>query len=818
MRDNDIIDALRKTYDKKEPDVLKKLDFSAVEMKSAPEKKLNRRYVYAGITYAAACLVVIAVLPFLIGGGGDEPVNPNPAQSVTATDKDVETTGRNDTIEDEAVTDSFFAALEKAVADGRIKGEFDRNDCFDITTEELLADTGARIFKFASTNDCFIYAFGEAYAIRNGDGVLGISGATGWDYNGDGVCDILMTTPYTTTGALLRTNVDLFDMSMKSLISSRVVLTYHAGVAKSADEEGVERYHIYDAHYSVDTTRRMLAVPYLDKEAHGYISYENKELAFVKYDDYDPDKTDPEVMEAFLEALDKAIEAGKVSGIENVYDYVKSDVYEVNAVKGRATDLHVFMYHSFAFIYCDGEVYTVPISVIRGHSKAVMYSDVDNNGKSDLILYGTYGSGIIKYDVVWFDTEAKTFTYIYDRSRYYVEVTEEADADAGRLVYKVYQSKTGRADDNMDLVGWLEYKDGKLTVAEYNTSSDSGAVSSATSGEKTPVETSTTTKKPAETTTKKPATTTTTKKPAEEPVVNRKVYDDPAKRTRIRFFKDVYHTDEYKSAADIPYGAEVYYTYDNDPGYIIADFKINIYQSDFGIAGVPGQGHDAHVDCFINNYQGERLEYSYTSVLAGDADGNLYYDENDVNILRKYLDNDPEIRAIYGEFGYSEELDYDCNGGINKDDLAGLLAEIENGTAKRNTMTNYGNGPCTRTALWKFGDALVLPHGLSQSQITGEYSVHKKYIETSGMSLDIRNKYNDPNFYNKNDLVVVYCYTKNGEAPDISEISRIWCTNGYATKYFDIEYSDDNVGQKLSKYALVFEIPNDKNLSVPPKS
>lgn len=84
LKDRDIIEKIHGIYDVKEPDVLHRLDFSDADMVPPPEKNLNRRYISAIAVYTAACLVVTACLPFIIGGGTDDP-RPNPSMTATET-------------------------------------------------------------------------------------------------------------------------------------------------------------------------------------------------------------------------------------------------------------------------------------------------------------------------------------------------------------------------------------------------------------------------------------------------------------------------------------------------------------------------------------------------------------------------------------------------------------------------------------------------------------------------------------------------------------------------------------------------------------
>ena len=660
MKENDIIERLHKAYDIKEPDVLSRLDFSQVEMVSSPEKSLKKRYWSAAAIYAAACLVITITLPFLIGGGGSDTPKPQPGVSPINTDPVTTTIGitTESLVDNTEILNEFMAALERAVAEGRINGEFDRSCCFEVTPDGLISETGARLFKFADTNYTFIYADGEAYEAQNSEDSPGISGAVAWDYDGNGKCDILMSVPQTKTGGVERTHICVFNMDTKSIVASKVVLHTWAAVTKTYGD-GVEKYPVYDVSYAIDANKKMLSVPKAGEELYGYVEFIDGEIVFVEY-----------------------------TPVDNYDGTVSIDVY--------------------------------PIPVESSETEPAV-------------------------------------------------VTTESPA----------------------------------------------------SPETEPAVVTTEPPTPPDTTTaKRPeiaGTSGTTKKPDSAP----KVYGDPADHVRVRFFKDAYigsdsFGEKFDSVADIPYGAKVYYKIETDPGYICTNFSINVFE-----VGMEEFSYDFgdrfYYPFFVNEYSGDKLEYSVTAVLAGDADGNLMYDQSDVDTLNKYLAGDTTTLWLYGHDGYSEKLDYNCDGVINVNDRMQMQTEINTGTVNRRVMPyhKYSHDVGTITYLLPFDDCEILPHGRDLNSILTDgviYNVYDSTASVSGMSDEIRAKYND-SFFEAYDLVLVYCYTDGGKIPVISEeLGGTWYTSSRNGAVLNPIYKEVSSGETLSEYAIC--IPVSKSLNI----
>ena len=287
-----------------------------------------------------------------------------------------------------------------------------------------------------------------------------------------------------------------------------------------------------------------------------------------------------------------------------------------------------------------------------------------------------------------------------------------------------------------------------------------------------------------------------------------KVYPKPADSVKIRFFKDKKLTDEYKSASAIPYGATVYYKIECDEGYICTNVKFNVYTvsstKEYTSAGWK------YYDYFVNEYVGDSLEYSCSAVLAGDSDGNWYYDMNDVETIRKYLEGDTPTIWEYGIDGYSAKLDYDCNGVVDNADCSGMLDEISGKTVKRNVMSTqkYTREVGTKKYLLQTDDAVVFSTAdTGVTYIDYDYYVYDNAHLLYLMSEEIQNKYNEKFFENYN-LVAGWCYT-----PDASEVSTIWYTGNDSQGYLRVTYDDaKKAGHRFGDFVMFIALP--KNIAI----
>ena len=566
----------------------------------------------------------------------------------------------------------------------------------------------------------------------------------------------------------------------------------------------------------------------------------------------EPPVDNSDILDEFMAALERAVAEGRIKKSEHLKRELMVELYPN---EGAKYGIHVFMANNtVSYVYSDGEVYPVPVQLYKRVSddpelafdfEAVQFCDIDENDKYDLLLYGISGSGVPSYHMIHFDADSKTFTTLYQGAFYLVKAEDEI-AEDGKVQYNLYAWYGNDAldYDSYVFIGELVYENGKI-VPKLIREGTIEEVVRAVFGERTSDETVTTEPpisidvypipvEPSETepaiiTTESPTppeetttttgkrfdpvgTSATTKKPNPAP----KVYADPADCVRIRFFKDMRMTQEYTSADDIPVGARVYYKIETDPGYICTNFSINVYgvgmdEIKDGLVGTN------HYPFFDNNHLGDKLEYSLTAVLAGDADGNLMYDQSDVDTLNKYLAGDTTTIWLYGRDGYSEKLDYNCDGVINVNDRMQLQSEISTGAANRQVMPYYKYSHDVGTITYRLPTNInsVLPHGRSLNSVLtdgGTYAVYKSSASISGLSDEIREKYDD-NFFMHYDLVLVYCYTEDDTAPIIhEELDVILCTESRNGAVLNPVIPEVKAGETLSDYAIC--IAASKKLNV----
>ena len=88
MKNNDMFRLIAESCTVSAPDRLPELTFEAAEpyRNTTPKISAKKNYITAAVIYAAACIAVLVIIPFIIGGGHG-PDDPNPAVSVTETDE-----------------------------------------------------------------------------------------------------------------------------------------------------------------------------------------------------------------------------------------------------------------------------------------------------------------------------------------------------------------------------------------------------------------------------------------------------------------------------------------------------------------------------------------------------------------------------------------------------------------------------------------------------------------------------------------------------------------------------------------------------------
>lgn len=178
----------------------------------------------------------------------------------------------------------------------------------------------------------------------------------------------------------------------------------------------------------------------------------------------EPVADDTPLIDRFMVALERSIAEGR---IEDTEYYTKNSFIEINKEEGVKSDLHVLMctetWYRYHFVYYEDDVFMVPINVYDFAPEAVQYCDVDGNGKSEVIFYGSYGSGFIRQEVVYFDSNTKKFEDICRMSNHNVRVLEEID-DNGKTKHSIYAWPYRSSGNRKIYVGELVYKGGKFSI------------------------------------------------------------------------------------------------------------------------------------------------------------------------------------------------------------------------------------------------------------------------------------------------------------------------------------------------------------------
>lgn len=290
MNNKDVLDMLKRTYSDNAPDVLHNLDFNKIEKEETKVIPVRRRYYTAAAIYAAACLVVAIALPFLIGRGSDDP-KPIPGQSMTNSESVMtgDNTRENDPpetkvpveimTEDTDIIDEFMEALDRAVAEGRITGSYDKKECVNVTSLDVFEETGARLFKFADSYRTFIYADGEAYEVLKNEYDPGTTGVAPCDLDGDGNTELLLSVP--TNFKRVETKFVLFSLESKTSETIGSITYNIATVTKDIDNEGRTVYPVNDVVFTVDTDNRFMLMPQAGDKLYGYIEVVDGKPAFV---------------------------------------------------------------------------------------------------------------------------------------------------------------------------------------------------------------------------------------------------------------------------------------------------------------------------------------------------------------------------------------------------------------------------------------------------------------------------------------------------------------------------------------------------------
>lgn len=853
MRDNDIIEKIHKIYDQKEPDVLSRLDFSKVEMKTVPEKSLNKRYFSAAAVYAAACLVIAIVLPFLIGGRGDEP-KPVPSNSDVRT----ETSGEENNA---PKSDDTNSPLEVNIVDG-VPEEYHevlvryRSAVEAIVKNNIVENDGKLYSPYEPVHYLTAGMCEAGQAMKSPETEK--YGYSLKDMNGDGTPELLLITEnhvlleiYSIvdgeaqmveyfwpryTGVVLTTN-RIYTHGSNGAGYDTYTLSKYDGDGKfvpylefgsDVSDDGQYYYKVTDGgEREIITEKNFLSLCERYPEIPVFAGEDNVFDLDVEYH-----SISPTIMDKFMKALERGVEEGRIED----RNYNRDKLDEIKNINTETTDIHAFMFYDIhrVFVYSDGEAYPVTSELPVYMVSSVQTCDVDKNGKDDLLMYEMWGSGVPGNGLSYFDSGTKTVTSLHSGILGILTVEEETNSN-GDVQYSLYYGR--------HYIGRLKYENGKIVTDLIYEGSISEIARALSLGEEVvtkypeetasndvspiPVETEKAAKptpetvapekpepemgkkpsiaEPAVSTSKAPVTTPASVVTAPVTTVPDAGFDTPvfinppatadpkaATASTLRFYKDKEMTEEYASAADIPYGAVVYYEVVSDPGYICTRLQMNVYE-----ISRKNDSHDyiQYDNVFVNNYSGDGLEYSTYSALAGDVDENLVYNLRDVVILLKALVGDYGVVGMEGgTWG-----DYDCNGRCNLADIAGVLKEAAKWDMDRNrpcpnTFDIVCLLPIDKTDVYR--DVLIDYNIFESSYIVvdntteaNRYSIPQEWIE----------KYDDP-FYEKYSLVAFNACNSDGSE---AKLTKLWYHTSYNYVIPEFENTDVKLGEGYTMCILV---------------
>ena len=270
-------------------------------------------------------------------------------------------------------------------------------------------------------------------------------------------------------------NKDVLDMLKRTYSDNAPDVLHNLDFNKIEKEEAKvipirRKYYTAAAIYAAACLVVVLILPFIigdDDPAPtpGVVPY-NSETAVTGDDlnntvetEAEPHPDDNEIIDEFMAALDRAVAEGEVED----HDYDRENLRRLGDKSAQDTDVHAFMFvnsYLYTFVYFDNEVYQIKgpdLPVYMAHS--VQYCNIDRNGKDDLLIYGTWGSGVYGYGLSYFDSNTKTVTDLFVGAfkNVYIEETGEDD-DIKYNIYARFLSGNGV------YIGTLEYENGEVVT------------------------------------------------------------------------------------------------------------------------------------------------------------------------------------------------------------------------------------------------------------------------------------------------------------------------------------------------------------------
>ena len=467
------------------PNVLSRLTFDAAEeyKNTVTPVKSSKGYVKAAAIYAAACLIVAMIIPFIIGKVG---VPDNPPASTTAQPilpGVASTTQNDDTVPDQKTINAAdinavyngvdpetlpekvtLEEVEKIIAAARLAyDDYDviiLSDGTEITTDvkkpDINVDELEYIYKGEPVHEQYKEYFGRLYLIVK-DAVLArfserSAGVFSLDHpsiTNKIIAPHITNKVYSTfcvtdiEGSGYENAGEVYDEMISSFLylrNSNYQIADVIWLSGICDDEGCVEKVSFSSKDNADATANEMLFP-------------TEEECTILAAELADERT---VM--IRKAFRKGLAEGRLPEIDyNKYEYFYDEVWD------ETSDTFVFRidYRLLSYIYCEGDIYPIDIDLPVYLVSNVRECDPDRNGINDLLIYGTWGSGVYGFSVAYFDMNTKTILEIYVGSSQYLIIQNTTDDD-GEPWYPVMVSYA--FGEGLYYIGDLVYTDEGLTI------------------------------------------------------------------------------------------------------------------------------------------------------------------------------------------------------------------------------------------------------------------------------------------------------------------------------------------------------------------
>ncbi len=180
-----------------------------------------------------------------------------------------------------------------------------------------------------------------------------------------------------------------------------------------------------------------------------------------------------EYVKEFCDIIEVVEGGGLLSGItldeENCYNVTPPEVAE-------QMDVKIFKYTDCcaSFILIDGVVYELCMSFGGFGFLSAVPCDYDNDGNLDLLMTSSWGSGLHRTDISYFNVVTKELKTIYSENYYELIIeknpkVQEGRYDVRRICYVLDMMESGYAPHiDKGVLGYVEIQDGVPMYFSYN--------------------------------------------------------------------------------------------------------------------------------------------------------------------------------------------------------------------------------------------------------------------------------------------------------------------------------------------------------------